>query len=623
MCRIAGIVDFYNSLSKELLEKSVISMRDSMAAGGPDDSGIFISEDKKVAFGHRRLSIIDLSSSGHQPMSNREQTIWITYNGEIYNFQELKDELISKGYEFKSKTDTEVLIYGYQEWGIDALLKKLRGMFAFAIYDNRQKEDLKIILVRDWLGIRPLYYYYDYKKLIFASEVKGILQSGLIENKKNLESLIYFLQQGSVLAPYTTVRDVYSLGAGSYMVISNGKVYVEKYWDILNCFVNKGTESDENSIIEQTKNCFFEAFKMRLLSDAKLAFFLSGGIDSSALVSMSEMIPNQKLTTVSLVFDQPEYNEREYQQLIAKQYNTDHHEVVITKDDFFNELPKILSSLDQPTVDGINTYFIAKAAKELGIKSVLSGIGGDELFLGYRHFKHAKNLESFLSLFNGLSLYYRKIFLKGFFAISRFLGLRVLKKLEYITYPNNYNVYLLYRGLFSISEVKTILSKSPIKSEFFTSMSQFSNWSIESSRLSLLEFFNYMDFSHFLQEQILKDTDFMGMAHGVEIRVPFLDHRLVETVTQIKPEIKLKGKRNKFLLTKIANKLPDEVLDRKKTGFVLPFAIWLKDERVRNMLFEDGIKNEFLENLWTDFLKDKVHWSRIWAMLVFKRFLNN
>ena len=310
MCRIVGIADFNKSLSSEI-EPIVISMRDSLSHGGPDDAGVYIDKENGIALGHRRLSIIDLSSAGHQPMSNHDRTIWITYNGEIYNFQELRNELTVLGYSFKSKTDTEVLVYGYEKWGIDELLKKLRGMFAFAIYDKRGSTGFRLILARDRFGIKPLYYYKDKDRLIFASEVKGIMRSMLVPDEKNMEALVCFLQLGSVPSPLTTIRKVFSLPSGCYMDVREGVIDIKKYYDIEDYINNSGDKNklyDYNEILSKTKSLLSESVRSHLISDVPIGIFLSGGLDSSSLVALASHNSGAQITTLSVIFEEEDFN---------------------------------------------------------------------------------------------------------------------------------------------------------------------------------------------------------------------------------------------------------------------------------------------------------------------------
>ena len=615
MCRIVGIADFKRSLGSEL-EPLVIKMRDSLSHGGPDDAGIYVDKENGVALGHRRLSIIDLTSCGHQPMSNQKKTLWITYNGEIYNFQKLKEELVKVGYEFKSKTDTEVILYGYEEWGIEGLLTRLRGMFAFAIYDCRQGiNDFKLILAKDRFGIKPLYYYHDKERgrFIFASEMKAIIKSQLVPNEKNVEAMVRFLQLGSVPVPLTTVKNVYSLPSGHYMTVDKGGASLKQYWNLSNYFNKSSKTVSFDEALSSTRTLLEESVKLHLISDVPLGVFLSGGIDSSSLVALASKYRDKPLTTLSIIFNEPEYNEAQYMRLMAKKYKTDHREVLLQNKDFLNELPKIFSCMDEPTIDGVNTYFISKAAKEAGLTVVLSGVGGDEVFLGYKHFKLAKNLECPIKFINKLPALIRKIPIK--------LLTQNLSKISYFEDPSPQNSYLAFRGLFTPVQIQDLLGISEADFQSYGEPFQSLNGSIPNS---LVDSFDFLDFEHYLQDQILKDTDFMSMAHSIELRVPYLDHFLVEYVVGLQSNLKLHNGVNKSLLVKaLGDDLPGEIWNRPKMGFIFPFDRWIKDnckELMDISLNNDTFNRGFQEKMWNNFKCSKIHWSREWGLVVASKF---
>lgn len=593
MCRIAGILDFNNSLG-DSLEPKLLKMRDSMAHGGPNDSGIYISDDKKIAFAHRRLSIIDLSALGHQPMSNKDKSIWITYNGEIYNFKELRAELINTGCDFVSKTDTEVLVYGYEKWGIEKLLSKLRGMFAFAIYDDKRK---KTILARDRFGIKPLYYYKDDEKFIFSSEVKGILRSGLVPDVKEEKALTAFLILGSIPSPLTSIKDVLSLPAYHYMEIEKDKLKIQKYWDLERCFQNK-TKISFPDAAEEVKSLMKEAVGLHLISDAPLGIFLSGGIDSSSLVAYASKA-GKTLETLSIVFEEEEYSEESYEKAVSARFKTNHKSFLVREDHFRNDFENIFNAMDEPTTDGVNTYFISKAAKESGLTVVLSGVGGDEVFLGYSHYKKNMLLNLLLKTPKFLRNKLRLI-------NPRF------QKTDFLDMNESFSTPLLFRGLFTPYQVSKLLDKN-ICNDFMES-----DYGLESE--SLVDGLDYFDFKHYLGNQILKDCDFMSMKHSLEIRIPYLDHVLVEKILSYPNDIKFSNEMNKPLLVEgLKNILPKEVYSRNKVGFTFPFDKWLKKEA--SFYKEVSLRSKFLNRdavnkTWEKFLKGEVHWSRVWSLVV-------
>lgn len=593
MCRIAGILDFNNSLGDSLQPK-LLKMRDSMIHGGPDDGGIFVSNDEKVAFGHRRLSIIDLSELGHQPMSNRDKSIWITYNGEIYNFKELKAELINIGCDFISKTDTEVLVYGYERWGMDKLLSKLRGMFAFAIYDERKK---KTFLARDRFGIKPIYYYKDHEKFVFASEVKAILRSGLVDDVKEEKALISFLTLGSIPAPLTSIKNVFSLPAASYMEVENKELKINKYWDLEKCFQNK-TKISFSDAAEEVKVLMKESVDLHLISDAPLGVFLSGGIDSSSLVAYASN-SGKTLDTLSIVFEEEEYSEESYEKAVSARFKTNHRSFLVREDHFRDDFENIFSAMDESTTDGVNTYFISKAAKDSGLTVVLSGVGGDEVFLGYSHYKKTMLLNMLLKtpklIRDKLRLFDQRF-----------------SKTDFLHLNDSIGAPLLFRGLFTPCQVSKLLDKDVCN--------DFMDVSHGLSSSSLVDSLDYFDFKHYLGNQILKDCDFMSMKHSLEIRVPYLDHLLVEKVLSYPNDIKFSSQINKPLLVEgIKNILPEEVYSRSKVGFTFPFDKWLKKES--SFYKEISLRSKFLNRdavnkTWERFLNGEVHWSRVWALVV-------
>ncbi len=614
MCRIAGIIDFNGGINAET-ENALVKMRDSMIHGGPDDAGLYISNDRKVAFAHRRLSIIDTSLLGHQPMSNHDKNIWITYNGEIYNFLELREELINKGYQFKSKTDTEVLVYGYEEWGIEKLLFRLRGMFVFVIHDLRNNV---LVLAKDRFSIKPLYYYRDKNKFIFASEVKAMMRSGLIPDEQNKEATVKFLQLGSIPEPLTTVKNVFSVPAGHYIVLNENNLKIKQYWNIEDSF-HKSLENkcSYEEAISTTSKLLKESINLHMISDVPLGVFLSGGTDSSAIVALASEARKEPLTTLSVIFDEKEYSEAQYARTIAEKYKTNHHELLLKDLDFINEIPNILNAMDQPTADGVNAYFVSKAAKEIGLTVVLSGIGGDEVFLGYPYYKNTNNLERLVNFLNISPGVLRSSFVNLATLVSLLTKGRSSEKISYLKNPTYGNAYFLYRGLFSPLQIQDLLGVS--EHEAISMCSQF-DLNNGFNKFSLSESLDLFDFNHYLRNQILKDVDFMGMRHSVEIRVPFLDHKLVEEIISLPLKYRLLNSVNKRLLVdSLSNKLPTSIVNRQKMGFTFPFANWIKKNHkmLRDLSFgNSNFNQEFVDQSWDDFLNGKLHWSRIWSFIV-------
>lgn len=655
MCGISGILQNKGGNSKKL-EETVKKMNDFQKNRGPDDEGIFINlvtnNSITIVLGHRRLSILDLSSAGHQPMiwqngsilrvsdvpniggnfrTSDVQTLVITYNGEIYNFKELKKELESKGYKFKTQTDTEVILALYIEYG-EKSFEMLRGMFAFAIWDGRNK---KLFLVKDRYGIKPLYYYSDKEKLIFASTVGAIEESGLAQLTKNQKALTSFLLFGSVNLPMTTYKEISAIEPGHYLERDiNGNEKLKKYYDPLKYFLNKSSDNF-NLAKEKISKLLNDSVEKHLISDAPLGVFLSGGLDSSTIAALAANNRGrsdfQKLVTLSIIFDEPEFSEEYYSDLVAKKINSDHRKIKITKQDFYDSFDEVFKAMDQPTIDGVNTFFIAKAAKQAGLKTVLSGLGGDEIFLGYPHFHRAELLRKIQKMPKFLKLPIN--------LLTNLLGGRY-SKLSYFANDDILSFYLGIRGLFSPMEVAKILDINLSEVENF--IEELNNSITNNLITDLLpaDLLSYLELKFYLQNQLLKDTDFMSMHHSVEVRVPFLDHPLVEYLSSLPSEAKVNSysvtkllslasnnliinnsitKVNKpLLVAAVRDLLPQEIFTRPKMGFTFPFGKWLREGvnsySINKLL---GRPNSFIANNLTT----KTHWSRFWATIILNRYL--
>ena len=613
MCGISGV---FSRDGKSELHSAVESMNAFQFSRGPDDDGIFVDEKNGVVLGHRRLSIIDLSSAGHQPFGyrsrkskSRSYDLWLTFNGEIYNFPELKKDLANRGYSFTSRTDTEVVLALYAEYG-PASFSKLRGMFAFALWDASAQ---KLFLVKDRYGIKPLYYYSGNSTLVFASTVGAIIASGLVYQEKNKDELIGFLLFGSVPLPATTFKNIQAVPAGHYLVVKrNGEKNLVRYYDPLPAFAEKKDVSFEEAK-NNVRSLLQESVNLHLISDAPLGVFLSGGLDSSVLATLAAKSRERPITTLSVDFDEEEFSEKKYQEMVAKKIGSDHRRIKIKATDFFNSFDDIFEAMDQPTVDGVNTFFIAKAAKEVGLKVVLSGLGSDEIFCGYQSFKKITTLAFLGNLFTRA----------GFTPTpSLFLGDRAAK-VSYLKYGNPIGPYLSVRGLFASEDIASILDITEEEvGRYVKNLA--AELRIEDA-LRPIDALSYLEMYFYLQNQLLKDTDFMSMRHSVEVRVPYLDHVLVEYVSSLSPKLKLGRKTAKPLLVEsVRDLVPDEVINRKKMGFTFPFEIWLKREvkdpsgfLIKHIIEENRIPSQIVDR----FHAGKLHWSRFWAQIVLGKFL--
>jgi asparagine synthase (glutamine-hydrolysing) len=622
MCGIVGIYNY--KLDRLVNVDVVIKMCDAIAHRGPDDRGIYISPDKRLCFGHTRLSIIDLSPAGHQPMPNRDRSIWISYNGEIYNYLELRNELKTKSYEFKSNSDTEVIIHAYKEWGIEGLLERLRGMFAFAIYDSRpNSSDSRLILARDRLGIKPLYYVHKNRTFVFASEIKAILASGLIQQEINLKGAGHFLLNGSIPPPDTIYKEIFSLEPGHFLIVGKEGITKRRYYNLINAFLDTSFEKiSEKESIEEIRACLLDTVKCHLVSDVPVGAFLSGGIDSSSIVSLMRGVEHKPIKTVSVIFPDTPYDESRYAKIVAQKFNTDHVEVKITGKDLINHLEKIFYIMEQPTIDGVNSYFVSWATKQAGLKVVMSGIGGDEIFWGYPSFTQIPKLYGLLKVLSMVPLGKKTA---GFFLKNSNSSQRA--KL-YSMLSNNSSIpgiYLNFRGLFTREQIQKLLHPDFIKEAteeiepyfYFTECPKISS---KFNQVSLLETTSYMS------NQLLRDTDVFSMTHSLEVRVPFADHQLVELLARIPVKYKFGKDVPKGLLIKaLNNKLPEEIIHRPKMGFTFPFNLWMRNELkglIEERLNSSTVFNShFIKGLLNGYSGNRVHWSRVWGCFVLSHWL--
>lgn len=574
MCGIAGIFAHHND-SPPVSVDEVLKIREAMRSRGPDGAGLWISQDKRVALAHRRLSIIDLSDAGAQPMGTADQSVWVVFNGEIYNYRELRNFLETKGYRFQSHSDTEVLLHLYQEYG-DGMMDHLRGMYAFAIWDSVKK---RLLLSRDPFGIKPLYYADDGKTLRFASQVKALLASGAVATTPQPAGHAGFFLWGYVPEPYTLFQEVRALPAGSTMVkdlLGNTEVRsfctipaeIEKAYAIgKESRLNRATMQDE---LRQALN---DSITHHLVADVPVGIFLSSGLDSSTITALASREQGQ-LHSITLGFQELRgtcQDETSYAAKIAARYGTVHQTQWITREDFQGDYQRILEVMDQPTIDGVNMYFVAKVAAAAGMKTALSGLGGDELFGGYPSFHDIPRMARTLSLpgaFPGLGRMFRTItapWLKHFTS-PKYAGL--------LEYGGSYaGAYLLRRGLFMPWELPEVMPPDMARA----------GWQelqplvrLEETLPAIPEDFlkvSALEMIWYMRNQLLRVADWAGMAHSLEIRVPLVDITLLR---KIGPLLALKHRPGKLdMAGTLENPLPDEVLKRTKSGFFVPVRRWL------------------------------------------------
>jgi asparagine synthase (glutamine-hydrolysing) len=608
MCGISGCFSLAGAISPEHTE-AARRVTSRLAHRGPDDCGFF--EDANVILGHRRLSILDLSPDGHQPMSNEDSTVWVAFNGEIYNFLDLRSMLAAAGHRFRSRSDTEVLVHGYEEWGIEKLLEKLRGMFAFALYDSRNAQ---LMLARDRFGIKPLYYVAgpEDRWIGFASETKALVGAGIASAEVDRRALAGFLLFGSIPAPLTIRRNVHCLPAGHYMVLSRGgNIGPRRYWD----FAQATALEQERFAPPSMADTFQEAVSSHLISDAPLGVFLSGGMDSAAIAAVASRTCAHPLQTVTITFGEGAYNEAAEARAAAQALGTRHHEWRVTSADFLNEMPSFLAAMDQPTNDGVNTYFVSKAARRLGLKVVLSGLGGDEVFWGYRHYSWLEGRMPWAKMLLALPRPLRRTALAASSVYGYATGQEKWRRLEYLSGPpTNGGLYFMARGFFPASQASRLLGIGGRELRAIVEEVLASDAPVNGAA------FNQLEMKRYLHDQLLRDADVFSMAHSIETRIPFLDHELACRAACLPAAAKRANGVNKpALLAAQPHPIVAAAAHRKKMGFTFPIGQWLADnlDPMREMAGRsDSLDAGEAGRLFRAFEAGRLHWSRVWAMVV-------
>ena len=591
MCRIAGIIN--PSLPIAEITARVKEMCQLLKHGGPDDEGLYACESNHLVMGHRRLALIDLSPGGHQPMAYADNRYWISYNGELYNYIEIKEQLQKAGFQFTTSSDTEVILAAFAAWGTNAF-QRFNGMFAFALWDSLEKT---FYLVRDASGIKPLYYAITKEGLAFASEVKGFGVLPYLQ-KENSNWPVYLLAYGHLPEPITTLQHVKPIQKGCFLRyhIPSAKWDIESFAH----FSYKEELHDRPGVMALIKDTLDKAVQRHMISDAPIGVFLSGGLDSGIMATLAAKNHTSSLKTLSIIFEEEKYSEKKYQDLYLHKLGCPNWQEVLTEKEFQHNFPAILQSMDLPGCDGINTWFISKYAKESGLKAVLSGVGGDELFGGYPSFKRMKRVDWINKIPTPL--------LKA----GRYSGSKKLRRMAYLSLGGAKGMYLFLRGQFipfeiakqldiSQSEVWKILQEQPELNDY--------------KQLSPCNRASWIEMNMYMQNQLLRDSDVMSMAHGIEIRVPFLDKEFVELALKINSAIKYAGNLPKqLLIDSFRDQLPQQTWDRPKMGFSFPFAEWLsRSEFVKASMHDSG--NGGMANLKT-FTDNKMHWSQFMSLLL-------
>tara|TARA_Y100000310_G_scaffold328145_1_gene395756 strand:+ start:401 stop:2287 length:1887 start_codon:yes stop_codon:yes gene_type:complete len=615
MCGIIG----FNFSDKTLLGK----MSKCIRHRGPNSSGMFV--DKKVSLGHRRLSIIDLSSKGDQPMINSNKTLVIVYNGEIYNYLEIRKELEGRGYKFNSNTDTEVVLYAYEEYG-EECLQMFNGFFSFCVYDIVGK---KFFIARDRLGIKPLYYYFDSRKFIFSSEMKSILEDKSVKREVDLGSLNEFLTYRYIHSSSTILKNIFRLKPGYSLTFDLVKLSVKlkKYWDLEVKSSNYGSKIYAKNILD----LFEDSVSKRLMSDVPLGVYLSGGIDSSAVVAVMKKLGVSSINTYSIGFEHDVIgNELKSAKKVSDYFGTKHHEYMI-KPDIVKELKNIVWHLDEPLADPavVPVYYLSKKASK-SVTVVLTGDGGDELFAGYDQYK-------FLTYGDKMSFLPRRVrkklipyvvrnvpngLMNKIYKYSSSTGSKIFDRFEkFISNvdENKAKSYLEVVSVFDGSERKEVLNSDYFVSKKYSSINKyFTNG-------DYLNNLTYMDLKTYLPEDLLMKPDKMCMAFGIESRVPFLDHRLVEYAFKIPSSYKLRRGISKYIMKKSFKRLlPKEIIHRKKQPFQVPLDEWISKELKDYLkeLISNSEHNYFnkkqVKKIFDNYNSSRLYYGRqLWSLGIF------
>ncbi len=611
MCGIAG---FYSS-SKKISENDLHSMIDAMSHRGPDASGYFLNEEKTIGLGHRRLSIIDLSEAANQPMLSHSGRYMVVFNGEVYNFREIAKQL---NISTRTSSDTEIIIEAFEKKGVE-FVHLLNGMFAIAIYDKQEK---KLFLFRDRLGVKPLYYFYNENSFAFGSEIKALLKSAFVSQniQLNKKTVSTFLYAGYIPEPFTIYNNIHRLPAGSFAVIDNSEIEIRSYWKPEEQ-VSTQLKSDFNSAKEELKNLLTSSVRYRMISDVPFGTFLSGGIDSSAVTAIAQSISDKPVKTFSIGFKEAKFNESEYARKVSNHLGTHHHEFIVTENDAIELVDRMMAVYDEPYADSsaLPTMLVSKLARK-HVTMTLSGDGGDELFMGYGAYDWAKRLNNPL-----VKLLRQPIS----FSLSQ-LGNRYKRGAQVFNYKTETHkkshIFSQEQYFFSENELSELL-KEDFKHELLF------NESFNTKReLSAAEEQALFDIKYYLKDDLLTKVDIASMQFSLEARTPFLDYRVVEFALNLSEDLKKKNGTAKYLLKEVLyDYVPKEFFNRPKWGFSIPLAKWLKtdlhyliekylDERIITEC--NAVNFEKIKSMVARFENGEDYlFNRIWVLILLHRWL--
>jgi len=621
MCGIAGIV---SAEAGDRIDPAAIHrMCTAILHRGPDDEGVFVKDG--TGLGMRRLSIIDLSG-GHQPVFNEDRTVWVVFNGEIYNFPELRADLMQRGHHFSTHTDTEVIVHLYEELGADCV-NKLRGMFAFALYDERRR---KLLMARDRLGKKPLHYAFQGQRLLFSSEIKSILAVAPELASVNNEALLQYMYFGYVPDPLTAFTTIQKLPPGHLLEFENGKIGIRQYWDL----PQYGTHSpkSEEECLEEMEHRLAEAVRIRLISDVPLGALLSGGTDSSTVVALMARASSKPVKTFAIRFRDQDFNEAPYARMVAAKFGTDHHELTV-EPDILHTVEMLTNSLEEPFGDSsmLPTYFVSQMARQ-HVTVALSGDGGDEIFAGYERYGIHLRRQVFGHVPNWAHRFYRE-------------RLYPLLPGDMRGKKYSYHVSLPWRERYvdAVALVPAFERDMPLLSDDFRAVVRKSG----DPRDVMYRYFEqapakdpisqilYVDTKTYMAGDILTKVDRMSMAKSLEVRIPILDHEFVEWATALPLEWKIRGGKQKYILRKLAERVgvPREALYRPKQGFALPLVHWLKHE-LRDLVMTILLDSRTLQRGYFEapavrqildehFRGRRIHSGQIWRLLIFELWHRN
>jgi len=617
MCGIAGI--FHYNTERAVDESLLHRMAKLIQHRGPDDDGFYITE--KVGLVQRRLAIIDLSPSGHQPMSNEDGSIWITFNGEIYNYQELRRELEQRGHRFASRSDTETIIHAYEEWGASCCTK-LRGMFAYALWDEKQQA---LILARDRLGKKPLVYTQTSSAFLFGSELRVLLQHSEVQREVDLNALYAYLLLFYIPSPLTIFKGIAKLPPAHYLVFRNGETHLERYWRV--DYSHKWVASEEE-YSERLWELLQEAVRIRLMSEVPLGAFLSGGIDSSAVVGVMSRLMNEPVKTFSIRYEESGFDETPYARQIAHLFQTEHHEFTV-RPKAIEVLPRLVWHYGEPFADAsaLPTYYVSEMTRQY-VTVALSGDAGDETFAGYRRYQAAYLIALYQRVPKALRYWVQGILVE--MIGKRLLPAHLYYLIKIITERGDLSAaegYFHRTPVFSAGMAAALLEpqvfdqidRRVVTARLEQHLAEFGNGNVLDREL-------FLDLMCYLPDDILVKVDIASMANSLEVRAPFLDHLLVEFAASLPPEMKRKNLTTKYILKQTLRRLlPAEILSRPKHGFSVPISRWLREELkvpLVNLLLDQRslqrgyFKPQTIRTLIDEHLQGKMdHGDRLWALL--------